>query len=262
MRAIACDRDARIPSLDVMLAGLKPYADPAAWSAPHAKPEQHSRVVPRRPRRDEPPPRLAAVTEAPRESYPSLPSVDSSGRDLTLSIAFAAAVRGDLRVSSAAALMARACTDFVLTVGTTSWRLLASLFSAPVSGRRTARAYSSRAKLGVFSVLGRLIWAATQLLLSIVLAVFVVVWNAAQAVVETIIYAIDFLRSFGSASGRTSAASLVSSRHAKQLLALVVVCAGIYFLALWRARLAARETDGPHPVALTINADPPDPRAE
>jgi serine/threonine-protein kinase len=262
MRAIACDRDARIPSLDVMLAGLKPYADTAAWGAPRAKPEQHSRVVPRRPRREEPPPQLSAATEAPRESYPSLPSVDSSARDLPLSIAFAAAVRGDLRVSSAVALMARACTDFVLTVGTTSWRLLASLFSAPASRRRMGRTYTSSAKLGVFRLLGRLIWAATQLVLSIVLTAFVVVWNAAQALVETIIYAIDFLRSFGSTTGRSSTASLVSSRHAKQLLALVVMCAGIYFLALWRARLAARETDGPHPVALTINADPPDPRAE
>jgi serine/threonine protein kinase len=264
MRAIARDRDARIPSLDVMLAGLKFYADPVAHGAHevNVKPHQHSRVVQRRPRREESPP-LPPTAEPPRESYPSLPSVDSNAPDLTLSIAFASAVRGDLRVLNAVALMGRACAHFVLTVGASSWRLLGSLFIAQVSRRRrTARAYSSRTKLGVFGVLGNLIWAATQLVLSVVLTAFVVVWNTAQAVVGTVVYAFDFVLSFGSLRGRSSATSIVSSRHAKQLLALVVMCVGIYFLAVWRGRLAAAKTDSPRPVAVTINAEPPDPRAQ
>lgn len=202
MRAIARDREDRIPSLDVLIAGLRPFVEAAAYRSVRPRPRMDSGVVScaRIPQR--------ASEVEPRESFPSLDSVEP---ELALRPAYAAAVRGELRV----------------------WAALRLLFGARSIG---------------------------QVLFSIVLTAFVAIWNTAQLGVSILVFAIDLLFSVGAPHRWQTTRSTLASRHAKQLLALMLMCVAIYFVASWRSRQASAAHGQPDPALEILSVEPPDPR--
>jgi serine/threonine protein kinase len=203
MRAIARERNDRIPSLDVMISALRPFAEPASYRSVRPRPRYDSGVVSRA---------RAAPEPEPRESFPSL---DSVAPELTLGPAYAAAIRGELRV----------------------WSAVRLLFAAR-------------------SIL--------QVLFSIVLTAFVAVWNTAQLAVSILVFAIDLAFSVGAPRRWHPTRSILASRHAKQLLALMLMCVAIYFVASWRAswrsQQSAASREPAEPAAEILKAAPPDPR--
>lgn len=253
MRAIARDRDARIPSLDVMISALRPYAEPSAYAAPQVAPVS-STAVTRAPLRVVPnvPEPLPASELEPRESFPSLDAVEP---EWTLGHAFAAAFRGELQIATAVRLMLSASADLVGAVAMTLWRLVSLLFVSP--RRMRSREWESRP--GLFKLLGRLIWGVLQVALSIVLTVFVTLWNTAQIAVSVVVFVLDCALRLAAPRGAYARQTFFASRHARQLLALVLMGIAIYSFASWRSKQVTA-SPGPTPDAWTIDAAPPDPR--
>jgi hypothetical protein len=109
-------------------------------------------------------------------------------------------------------------------------------------------------------LLGRTIWGGIQVALSIALTLFVAVWDTAQLAVSVVVFVLNFALSLSAPRGSYARQTFFASRHARQLLALVLMGIAIYSFASWRTQQVTASPSGVHPDAWTADAAPPDPR--
>ena len=283
-RAIAKDRAMRIPSLDVLITELEPFAaelqsgfrprkpmsqEVARLHASVARPAPLVLVGPEvmalAPVRQIKPKEL---TPSSRESYPSIPSFISVSNDLDAWSTIKSALRGELSVWGAVEPIVSAVEECLTTGWSVLRRLLLVLvvsIAGALSTHKTSPSLLRRAlvrpndtKLSELFV--RALWAFPTLFLSVVLFVGVVVCSAVRVVGLVLGSAFGFVSSFWSEDEDSDTERYGTSRQGKKVIVLLVVCIAIVIAVTTRLNResAAPDSDSPEPNVLGP-ADPPEP---
>jgi serine/threonine-protein kinase len=189
--------------------------------------------------------RLAiAAPASPRDSYPSLPNIDSDSFRLGMPEALDAALRSDLDVWSAgkAALwtfggMLLAAVRLLRGIIVVSFVLPIALLTeheemSPSPFRRAL----ARIEPNIFDPLIQLVSMTLQLgvrLLVLVIVLLWLCWDMLRFCLSLVFDVLDRVGRWWTAYGSLAAKTFISTRHGKHLLAVVALCIGIAVAALW-----------------------------